>query len=173
MFRRRQQRSWRLELVRPLDGRVLVGVCAGLSRGLALDVTLLRLAFLLLGLASGLGVILYLLGWLLLPREGSGGWDGGVTSVVRGNVDGLSHDLRHIPELASAAWSRNGRERGWPRPLTRRWIAITVICAGLFVFFYSLGVFAWLGPGRTLGLAIVAVGAAMLVHGVSSRSGED
>jgi phage shock protein PspC (stress-responsive transcriptional regulator) len=148
---------------------VLAGVCAGVAQGLALDVTLLRLAFLLLGLASGIGVVIYLVLWLLVPRESAGGWDSGVGEVLRRNLGGLGDDLRRVPDTASAAWSRTGKGTKWPRPLSRRWIAITLICTGLFIFLYSLGVFTWLGPGRTLGLAIIAVGAAVLVNGAAGR----
>jgi phage shock protein PspC (stress-responsive transcriptional regulator) len=143
----------------------MAGVCAGVARAMALDVTLLRLAFLLLGLASGIGVVFYLVLWLLLPRDDAPGWDGGVGEVLRRNLGGLGEDLRRVPSAAGAAWSRSGEGSRWPRPLSRRWIAITLICAGLFIFLYSLGVFAWLGPARAVGLAIAAVGAAVLVNG--------
>ncbi len=37
-------------LVRPVNGRVLAGVCAGLADWIGLDVTLVRIIFLFLGL---------------------------------------------------------------------------------------------------------------------------
>jgi phage shock protein PspC (stress-responsive transcriptional regulator) len=50
---------------RPLEGRLLAGVCAGIAEQYLVDVTLVRLAFLLLALAWGLGLLLYSLIWLL------------------------------------------------------------------------------------------------------------
>ena len=151
------------QLGRPLQGRLLAGVCAGLARALVIDVTLVRLAFLLLGLASGLGLLLYLVLWILVPREDLGGHLS-LREVVRDSLGGVGGDLRRATEAARAAWQRGADENDgdWPRPLSRRWIAIGLICTGLFVFLYSLGVFSWLGPGRTLGLVIVAIGAAVL-----------
>ena len=48
---------------RPAEGRVIAGVCAGIARALAVDVTLVRLVFALLALAGGAGILLYLALW--------------------------------------------------------------------------------------------------------------
>src|SRR5512132_4076808 len=50
-------------LARPAEGRVIAGVCAGIARALAVDVTLVRLVFTLLALAGGAGIALYLGLW--------------------------------------------------------------------------------------------------------------
>lgn len=57
-------------LVRPLDGRLVAGVAAGIARYLDLDVTVVRLVLVVLGLVGGIGVPLYLAGYLLIPAEG-------------------------------------------------------------------------------------------------------
>jgi phage shock protein PspC (stress-responsive transcriptional regulator) len=55
--------------LRPRDGRILGGVAAALARRFELDATLVRGAFALLALLAGLGVLLYLAGWALIPQE--------------------------------------------------------------------------------------------------------
>ncbi len=57
-------------LHRPDEGRWLAGVAAGLGLRLGVSVSLIRIAFALLCLAGGLGALLYVAGWLLIPREG-------------------------------------------------------------------------------------------------------
>ncbi len=47
-------------LARSSDDRVLAGVCGGLGAGLGVDPNVVRLAFLVLALANGAGVVLYL-----------------------------------------------------------------------------------------------------------------
>jgi signal transduction histidine kinase/phage shock protein PspC (stress-responsive transcriptional regulator) len=54
------------------DERLAGGVCEGLGRHLGVDPMVLRLAFVVLGLANGVGVVLYGLLWSLLPNEGDG-----------------------------------------------------------------------------------------------------
>ena len=57
-------------LHRPDEGRWLAGVAAGLSLRFRVHVALIRTVFALLCLAGGLGVLLYLAGWVLIPGEG-------------------------------------------------------------------------------------------------------
>jgi phage shock protein PspC (stress-responsive transcriptional regulator) len=47
----------------------IAGVAAAISRRYAIDPVLVRVAFVVATLFSGVGVLLYLLGWLLLPAE--------------------------------------------------------------------------------------------------------
>jgi len=54
---------------RPRKGRQFVGVCAGIARQMAIPVTLVRIAFVLLTVIGGYGVLLYLALWLLMPWE--------------------------------------------------------------------------------------------------------
>lgn len=55
-------------LYRSRTDAVLGGVCAGLAQYLAIDVVLVRLFFVLLTLASGPGVLIYLVLWIVLPQ---------------------------------------------------------------------------------------------------------
>ena len=60
----------RAPLDRPDRGRWLAGVAAGAARWLEWPVWMLRAAFVLLCFLFGLGLFLYLAGWLLIPGEG-------------------------------------------------------------------------------------------------------
>ncbi len=57
------------QLTRSETNRILGGVCGGLADYLGLPANLIRLAFFLLAFASGMGVILYLLLLIIIPRE--------------------------------------------------------------------------------------------------------
>ena len=57
-------------LVRPRDGRVLAGVCAGLGRRFGIDPWPARLLFVLLLLVlPGSQLLIYPVLWILMPRE--------------------------------------------------------------------------------------------------------
>jgi phage shock protein PspC (stress-responsive transcriptional regulator) len=47
----------------------IAGVCAGFARYLDVDVVLVRVLWLALALAGGLGLIGYLAGWIIMPKE--------------------------------------------------------------------------------------------------------
>jgi len=59
-------------LERNENEKIIAGVCAGVAAYLGLDPTLVRLLFLLLIPASGIGLLLYLILWIIMPvqREG-------------------------------------------------------------------------------------------------------
>ncbi len=159
-MRRGADSSWPLGLERPAEGRVIAGVCAGIGQRFAMDPTLLRLAALVLLLASGLGILFYLIAWALLPAEGGAG--GGVLSVLRDNGRGLLGDLRRLGDHAAEVWAR-ADSAPWPRPLSRRWIAVGLIGLGSLVLLGSLGLFGWLTATRVIALFLIIIGASVLV----------
>ncbi|MEV6371031.1 PspC domain-containing protein [Micromonospora musae] len=57
------------KLVRPRQGRMLAGVCAGLAQRFGMSAGMVRLLFLLSLLLPGTQVIVYLVLWLLMPNE--------------------------------------------------------------------------------------------------------
>ena len=57
-------------LLRPRDGRMAAGVCAGLAAYFGVDVNLVRLGFGVLTVFYGLGILVYLIAWAILPEEG-------------------------------------------------------------------------------------------------------
>jgi phage shock protein PspC (stress-responsive transcriptional regulator) len=60
-------------LYRAREGRVIAGVCAGLASYFGVDPTLVRLAFALVTVFGGFGVLLYLCAWIVIPEEGGDG----------------------------------------------------------------------------------------------------
>jgi phage shock protein PspC (stress-responsive transcriptional regulator) len=59
-------------LLRPREGRMVAGVCAGLGAYFKVDVTLVRLAFGISTFIYGLGALAYVIAWALVPEEGEG-----------------------------------------------------------------------------------------------------
>ena len=59
-------------VLRRSTDRVIGGVCAGLGRYLGIDPVLLRIAFVVLALAGGGGIVLYVVAWILIPEERPG-----------------------------------------------------------------------------------------------------
>jgi signal transduction histidine kinase len=52
---------------------VVAGVCAGIAKQAGVDVLLVRIVFVALAFAGGLGIVLYLLLWAFVPVEGAPG----------------------------------------------------------------------------------------------------
>ncbi|GAA3347283.1 PspC domain-containing protein [Amorphoplanes nipponensis] len=86
-------------LRRSRSDRVIGGVCGGLGRYLGVDPVLLRIAAVALVLASGLGVLAYVIAWIAVPDDagepepaparsspGSLSWYAGIVLVALGGV---------------------------------------------------------------------------------------
>jgi len=59
----------RKKLIRPRVGRKIAGVCAGFAEYLDLDVTVVRLVWLLVGVMTGVGLLSYPIAWIVMPEE--------------------------------------------------------------------------------------------------------
>lgn len=60
------------KLMRSRDDQMVAGVAAGLADYFQLDVTIVRLVFVILTLAGGPGLLLYLILWLIMPLPEAG-----------------------------------------------------------------------------------------------------
>ena len=60
----------RYGLVRPREGRYLAGVCAAIGRATNTDPVLWRVLLAVLGFFGGIGILVYVAAWLIIPGEG-------------------------------------------------------------------------------------------------------
>jgi phage shock protein C len=82
-------------LVRIQSQGMMGGVCAGLGAYLRIDPSFIRIVFILLTFAEGIGVITYLILWLLLPGE-SGREGQTLEATVRENADEFAVRVRSL-----------------------------------------------------------------------------
>ena len=87
-------------LFRSRNERMIAGVAGGIAHYLNIDPLFVRLGFLLLAFMNGLGLWIYLILWLLIPREDSTAPD--ARAQVRENFE----------EMRSAAEDAAQRVRG-------------------------------------------------------------
>lgn len=55
--------------------RMLGGVCGGIGEYLGVDPTIIRILWILLSLAYGTGILLYIILWIIIPRNPRHRWD--------------------------------------------------------------------------------------------------
>lgn len=80
-------------LTREKSGAMLGGVCAGIANTYNVDVTIVRVAFVLLALmTSGLGLVFYVAAWLVMPASGQTSM--GASDIARANVDDVVSTAR-------------------------------------------------------------------------------
>ena len=57
------------KLVRPRAGRKIAGVCQGIANMYGWDVTVVRIVLVVLAVCSGIGLVAYVVIWVVAPEE--------------------------------------------------------------------------------------------------------
>lgn len=71
MIGRMDETNERKQLIRPREGRMLAGVCAGLGNYFGVDANIVRVVFAALTIFSvGMGALIYVVAWAVIPEEG-------------------------------------------------------------------------------------------------------
>jgi phage shock protein C len=109
----------RPELRRSRTDRILGGVAAGIARYFGVDPILIRLGFVLLTIAGGSGVLIYLIAWVIIPEAEEGeeraparstgpALDAGTTRLLLGGaliaIGGIMLASRFIPYFSRVFW---------------------------------------------------------------------
>ncbi len=134
---------------------LLGGVAAGFGLYLDVDPVLVRLAFVVLSFANGLGVLLYLVCWVVMPREGVAG---GATSA---GVEGALAGAREAAQEAARAIGRAADEGGGARLA----VGYALIALGLMLLLHNLDWIRWPAWARfevLWPLILVGMGAGLL-----------
>jgi phage shock protein PspC (stress-responsive transcriptional regulator) len=130
-------------LVRATHGRWLGGVCAGVARERGIPVAGLRAGFALAALVGGIGVLVYLACWLIVPAEGETGDRPGPRAIA--SLVLACAGLVGLATLAVLAAAATIFGFGW-----------LVVLAGALVLGGTLASWRRLGPAWAL-LPIVAL----------------
>ena len=101
----------------------LAGVCGGVARHWNVDPVLVRVGWVLLALSGGVGIVLYVAAWLLVPADGA----------TSSTMDDLT----------------KGSTRGWPR---EAWVAIVAIACLITFGIFSSTTTIGFGPAVVLAL---------------------
>jgi phage shock protein C len=70
--------------------RILGGVCSGLAEGLRIDPLWVRIGFVLLAFLQGVGLLIYIVLWVVMPEQVEG------QDRMRSGFDSMSADLKRI-----------------------------------------------------------------------------
>lgn len=84
-----------LRLTRSTTHRMIAGVCGGLSEYFHVDVTLIRVVAVVLAFWHGLGILLYIVMWLMVPLAGAA-----ITTVDQ-SVQQVGQEMRQAAQKFS------------------------------------------------------------------------
>ena len=122
-------------LTRDTQHAVLGGVAAGFAQYLQVDPVLARLGFVLLAFVNGLGILFYLVCWLIMPRADAVGAVPPVASATAAGFESLRDAGSQI--VAEV-------RQGVPDPAAAQLaIGSVLILAGSLILLHNLGWLHW------------------------------
>jgi phage shock protein PspC (stress-responsive transcriptional regulator) len=130
-------------LVRSKQNKVLAGVAGGLADYFNVDPLLIRIAFVLLSFAGGIGIVAYAAAWALIPKE---------------------DDSR---SLAESAVDKINRNKDGKKDNTWLWIIILAI-AGVLIL-TNMNHWNWDGAGIIWALILMGAGTWLYLQDLDSR----
>jgi phage shock protein PspC (stress-responsive transcriptional regulator) len=82
------------------SNRMVAGICSGLAHYFSLDPLLVRLVFVALALVNGLGFLIYLIMWIIVPDETNQNLSG--EDIVHANLQDMSQQAKRIGRTLTA-----------------------------------------------------------------------
>lgn len=134
-------------LMRSEDEKMIAGVCGGLGQYLGVDPVFVRLAFLLLIPAGGVGLPLYFILMIIMPSESD--VDLTQSEIVEKNLEGLGDTIS------------TSVERSRQHPNGPAIAAALLIVMGFYFLFENFG---WIDGGIFWPLALILLGVFLLLR---------
>jgi len=142
-------------LYRSQTDRMLGGVCGGLAKYLNIDVTIVRLFFIVFTLLGGIGPLVYIILWIVVDSESA------VSTDQSQPLNG--EELRERAETMRDEFVSAVRQ---PNVNAARFIGIALILGGAYLFIRQLNLpwLSWLDNGVVLAGLVVLAGVALLLR---------
>ena len=144
------------KLHRSMSNSMLGGVCGGLGEYFDADPNLIRLIFVVLTVINGLGILVYLALWLIVPEEEEGARQPLADRVRDGTDEIIGRAKKLGEEVRSTAGSTNAGA-----VLT---VGLILIALGVVFLLRNLGItwLNWIAFGTLWPALLILVGAAFL-----------
>lgn len=154
-------------LYRSSTDAMIGGVCGGLGEYFGVDPMLVRVAFALFALFNGLGIMIYIILWIIVPLKEQ--LETPQADVVRENIEEMHDKAREIGQDIHDAFAGDTTDT-----LARRralWAGGALIILGIGMLLNNFGVLHWLRIRQLWPLVIVAFGVLLLINALRERKG--
>jgi phage shock protein PspC (stress-responsive transcriptional regulator) len=144
------------KLYRSRSNAILAGVCGGLGEYFGIDSNLIRVAFILLAFAQGIGILIYLALWLIVPVEGKAEIQT-TMETVRTGAEEITNRARTMGEEVRTAMRRSNAGAS-------AMVGVLLVALGIVFLLSNLGIFwgGWLGFRILWPSILIIVGVAFL-----------
>lgn len=132
-------------LTRSESDKMIAGICGGIATYIGIDSVIIRALFFFLILASGIGILIYMILWFIMPLESNSSSSG--ANVIQDNIEEMGQTVTN--QFGKLGHPGSG--------------GVLLILLGAYFLFNQLGLLHWLHGGVFWPLLIVGVGAYLLI----------
>ena len=146
-------------LYRSQTDRMVWGVCGGLAKYFDIDPTIIRIIFVVLIFANGLGILAYIILAIVVPLEGSKATE--PKEAIKENVAEIKQTATELGQEIRATFAGEETKPEEATEVSRRrrnFFGIILIVLGVLFLMGSLNLFAWFKWSYLWPLILVAVG---------------
>lgn len=151
-------------LYRSRSDRMVWGVCGGLAEYFDIDPVIIRIIAVLLVLASGVGVLAYIILAVVVPLESSEVTE--PKDVIRENVEEMRETATQLGQEIRSTFAREedtSEERAKARHRNRNVLGIILIVIGVLFLLANFNLFWWFRWEYLWPLIIIAIGALIIL----------
>ena len=153
------------QIRRSATNQVIAGVCGGIGEYFDVDPTVIRVIFIILAFATGSGVILYILLWLLIPGSTSTATAPSETTFKEG-LHEMEHTLNEVKtkiekeakdfKQEQALFAENASEKDPSKGYS--WLGIGLVLVGGWLFLDNFGLLDWIRLERFWPVLLIVLG---------------
>lgn len=138
-------------LQRSKTDKVIAGVASGLANYINIDPIFMRIGFILLSIYTGIGVLLYIILWLLLPQEGK---------ILKNSNDLIQENAKEIKEKAQLVAKDISNQNSHKN--LKIVIGLVIIGFGFYSLLKVFGINIYLGFNWIVPIALIIFGVILL-----------
>ena len=159
------------QLRRSATNQVIAGVCGGFGEYFEVDPTIVRIIFVIMALASGSGVFIYILLWLLIPGPTSTAISGEQTikegfQEMETKFDEVTHSVQESIDNKNQSISADTEQTTTSKTTNHEpqfWLGVILILLGGYFFLNNYGFFRFLDIGEFWPVILILIGAYYLM----------
>jgi phage shock protein C len=137
--------------------KIIDGVCGGIAEYFGVDSVIVRLIFIVLVFFNGLGLLLYIILVIIMPKAGQ--VDQSPKETIQENVQEIGDRVKEAGEgLGQAASKRTGEKH------RVAWFGIILILLGIFFLLDNLHLIRWINRDLLWPIIIIFVGVWLLIR---------
>jgi phage shock protein PspC (stress-responsive transcriptional regulator)/uncharacterized integral membrane protein len=138
---------------------VIDGVCGGLAEYSGIDSLLVRLAFVALMFINGIGILLYIILMIIMPKAET--LDKSPKETIQENVQEIGERVKQAGEGLGTTFSKKAEEKHSNHAV---WFGILLILIGVIFLLKNLNLIRWFDSDLLWPIIIICIGAWLLIR---------